>query len=72
MLSEETVNDIKKLISQYPYPRAAMLPALSLAQKEKGYIGDDVMVELANILNVPISSVKSVVYFYDLYRHRPG
>lgn len=47
------------------------MPALYAAQDQLGYIPDQALEEIAEILDLPASEVGSVATFYSMYFHRP-
>ncbi len=71
MLSEEAVANIKELITHYPVPRAALLPALHIAQGEEGWLSKEVMEEIAELLDITPSDVLSVASFYTMFFKQP-
>jgi len=50
---------------------AACIPALHLCQDQNGWISDDVIVFVANRLNLSAAHVKGVVTFYTLFNQKP-
>lgn len=49
-----------------------VLPTLHLAQREFGWISEDVMRLVADRLAIPIAQVSSVVTFYTMFLARPA
>lgn len=71
MLSEETKKAILDLQKKYPVKRSALIPALHLAQSEKGYLSLETQTEVANLFQLDVNEVHSVVTFYDMFFERP-
>ncbi len=72
MLSSETRKKILQLKSRYPQARSALLPMLHLAQRQHdGWLSDEVMVEVAEVMGLSPAEVRSVVSFYTLFNRRP-
>ena len=69
MLDREKIKDI---VSRYPERRGALLPVLHLAQREYGWLSQDVMREVSEVLNLPEATVKGVATFYAMYRKVPA
>lgn len=67
MLSPETIERIRQAAKQYPDSRAAMLPAISLAQGELGRLAGDTLRTIAEALDVPESEVYGAASFYALH-----
>jgi NADH-quinone oxidoreductase E subunit len=47
------------------------MPVLWLAQREFGYLSDEVMAYVANLMSLPLAWVASVASFYTMYYKRP-
>lgn len=62
------VNELKRI---YPIKDACLLPVLHLAQKEFGYISNDVMEYISDLLEVPPAKVYGVATFYTMYNKKP-
>lgn len=73
MLTEKEVNEIGKEINQYPYPAVACIDALKIVQKHRGWVSDESVKDIAELLGVSISEVDSVATFYSrIYRKQVG
>ena len=70
-LSEAAKEKVRGFFPRYPDKRAAMLPALHIAQEEVGYISLQVMRDVAELLDVPPSKVMDVVTFYTHFWTHP-
>lgn len=72
-LSDKFYNEIKRIRSRYPSDRnqAALIPALHLAQNEKGWISEPVMDEIAAAIDIPPPVVREVVTFYTWFNLKP-
>src|SRR5499433_3401893 len=69
--SEDAMNRYKKILSHYPEKRAALIPVLALAQKEFGWISQEVSEYVGGLMGYPPSDVLSVATFYTLLRKKP-
>lgn len=66
--SPEAVAELNEIVSHYPEPRAAMLPALWIAQREYGgEITPEAIAEVAWRLGRPTVEVEGVATFYTMY-----
>ena len=70
-LSNAVKEKIKTFFSRYPTKRAAMLPALHIAQDAIGYVSLRAMRDIAELLEVPPSAVMDVVTFYTHFWTHP-
>ncbi len=71
MLSEKAKKEIKQEMKKYPEKKASLLPALHIAQKEKGWISEETMEEIAQNLDLEPIEVKEVVSFYTMFNMKP-
>lgn len=71
MLSEKTRNSILSLQKLYPEKRSALIPALHLAQSEKGYLPPEMQKEIAELFEIDVNEVNAVVTFYDMFYEEP-
>src|ERR671910_918539 len=55
-----------------PQGRAALLPALHLAQQLHGWIPEAVAAEVGRILGVPLADVHGVIDFYEMLSRQPA
>ena len=69
--SPETLAEYEAALRRYPERRAALMPVLWLAQREFGYLSDEVMTYVADLLGLPSAWVASVASFYTMYYKRP-
>jgi NADH-quinone oxidoreductase E subunit len=61
----------EKLLSRYPDKRAALLPALNLAQEVRGFVSPETMDEVAALLGLDHAYVRGVATFYTMYNRAP-
>lgn len=71
MLSENTKQQIIQLQGQYPQKRSALIPALHIAQREKGYLPREIQNEVAELFGIEPNEVNAVVTFYDMFFEEP-
>ena len=62
---------VEKLLSRYPNKRAALLPLLNLAQEVQGYLSQEAMEAVAEIVEESPATVRGVATFYTMYNKRP-
>ena len=67
----KALQDLQTVLQRYPNTQAALLPALWLAQRERGWISDRTMAEVAEVLGLTPAYVKGVVTFYTMYHQHP-
>lgn len=71
-LTEEFKARAARICARYPRRDAALLPLLEELQKEKGYVAEEAMDELAGFLEIPYARVKAVVTFYTMFNRGPA
>jgi NADH-quinone oxidoreductase subunit E len=72
VLSDELKTRIARLEERYPQAKSALLPALHLAQREHGgWLSDEVMAEVAQVMGLPPAEVRSVTSFYTMFNRQP-
>lgn len=71
MLSASNLKKLEELKKRYPTSQALVLPVLWMVQEEHGYISEEMMKEVAKMLNVPYGHILGVVTFYTMFRTRP-
>jgi NADH-quinone oxidoreductase E subunit len=69
--SPEAQAAFEQILTRYPVRRAAIMPALWLAQREFGYLSEDTMAYVAELLQLSPAFVASVASFYTMYYKRP-
>ena len=69
--SEEAMREYQEILRHYPEKRAAVIPVLTLAQREFGWISEEVAEYVGNLMDYPASDMKSVSSFYVLLRQKP-
>jgi len=73
MLSQQAKTEIQKLMTQYPDKRSAVMPALHVAQREIGWLPDEVVQEIGDMIGLSKTEVNGVATFYTMYaREKPG
>jgi len=71
MFSETAVKELEEIRAKYPNARAALLPAIYIAQKEFGWLSPEAYEIVADILGAPKATVRGVATFYAMYKHKP-
>jgi NADH-quinone oxidoreductase subunit E len=71
MLTEEEIKEIQKEVKQYPYPAAACIDALKIVQQHHGWISDESVKDIAQVLRISGEEVDSVATFYSRIYRKP-
>jgi NADH-quinone oxidoreductase E subunit len=70
-LEEDIKERAKMLIALYPEPRSALIPICHLAQEQDGWLTEDAMEEIAEIVGVTPAEVRGTASFYDMLHTEP-
>ena len=72
MFTEEVLKKLDVIVQKYPTKKAALLPALWLAQEENdGWIPREAMKDIADFLELAPAEVEGVATFYTMYNKVP-
>ena len=63
--------ELDELLGRYPTKMAGLLPALWMVQHERGWVSEEGMAEVAELLEITPAYVKGVVTFYTMYHQHP-
>jgi NADH-quinone oxidoreductase subunit E len=66
--SERLARDI---IARYPRAKSATIPLCHLAQEQDGYLADDAMVHIAELVGVTPAEVLGTASFYEMFKRQP-
>jgi len=69
--SPESLKRFEEIVGRYPRKEAALIPILSMAQKEFGYLSLEAMEYVARIMGLPPARVYSVTSFYTMLNMKP-
>ena len=70
-LLQKTLIRINKEIAKYPVKKPAVMATLYIAQEQNGYISNEVIKEVASLLEMTSEEVLGVVTFYTMYFQKP-
>ena len=71
MLTEQERGEVTEELGHYPNPRAACIEALKIVQKHRGWVSDDALKDLAELIEMPAAELEGVATFYNLIYRRP-
>ncbi len=69
--SEDTLKEYHEVLGRYPTRQAALLPTLWMAQREFGWISDEVEDSVSRLMELPAAHVRAVVSFYTMFYRQP-
>jgi NADH-quinone oxidoreductase E subunit len=65
-LTPENTQRALDLIALYPQARSALIPILHVAQEQDGYLTEDAMAHVAELLGLTAAEVRGTATFYDM------
>jgi NADH-quinone oxidoreductase subunit E len=60
-----------EIIARYPRPKSALIPLLHLAQEQDGWVTNDAMAHIAELVGVTPAEVLGTCSFYEMFKREP-
>ena len=70
-LSAANVLLAKEIISRYPRPKSALIPLLHLSQEQNGWVTNEAMEHIAELVDVTPAEVLGTCSFYEMFKREP-
>ncbi len=67
-LTDANVALARQIITRYPRQRSALIPLLHLAQEQDGWLTDDAMEHIAELLGLEPAEVLGTASFYEMFK----
>jgi NADH-quinone oxidoreductase subunit E len=71
MLTTEERNEIQTKLEQYPTRQAMSIESMLLIQRHRGWVSDDSLHDLSDLLGLSVAELDGVATFYNLIRRKP-
>jgi NADH-quinone oxidoreductase subunit E len=71
MLSFEERSEIEAKLADYPNTQAVAIEAMLIVQRHQGWVSDERLRDLAELLRLSVADLDGVATFYNLIRRRP-
>ena len=71
LFNEEELKKVEDIKSRYPDSQAALLPVLWMVQEKEGWISEDSMRYVGDLLQVSYEHILGVVTFYTMFNKKP-
>ena len=71
MLGSEEIAEIEHELPAYPQRRAACIEALRIVQRHRGWVSDEAIRDIAELLEMSPDELDGVATFYNLIYRRP-
>ena len=69
--SSDELQEVARLKGLYPEPKAAIMPVLWMAQKKWGWLSEEVLRYVGDVMELPYAHVMGVATFYTMYFKKP-
>ena len=70
-LNDANVALAREIISRYPRRKSALIPLLHLSQQQNGYVTEEAMRHLAELLDITPAEVIGTATFYEMFKFEP-
>ncbi|HUP72875.1 MAG TPA: NAD(P)H-dependent oxidoreductase subunit E [Acidimicrobiales bacterium] len=60
-----------EILSRYPVKKSALIPLLHLAQEQAGYVSEEAMQHVAELVEVTPAEVLGTCSFYEMFKREP-
>jgi len=71
ILSEKSIARIKEKMTRYPRRKSVILPAITIAYFQLGYLDDDIYQEISKIIDIPVVDIATAASFYTMFPKKP-
>lgn len=71
ILNEDSVKKIQEKLPLYPRAKSVILPALTIAYHQCGYVGDEIYHEISRIIKIPYVEIAEAATFYTMFPKAP-
>ena len=69
--SDDNLKTALEIRSRYPVAKSATIPLLHLAQEQDGYVTDDAMEHIAELVGTTPAQVLGTCSFYEMFKREP-
>lgn len=70
-LTEDNVRLAREIIARYPRARSATIPLLHLAQQQDGYVTNEAMAHIGELVGATSAEVFGTASFYEMFKFEP-
>jgi NADH-quinone oxidoreductase subunit E len=70
-LTDQNVALAKEIIARYPRQKSALIPLVHLSQEQNGYVTEEAMRHIAELIDVTPAEVYGTASFYEMFRFEP-
>jgi NADH-quinone oxidoreductase subunit E len=70
-LNDQNVALAREIIARYPRSRSALIPLLHVAQEQDGWVTEEAMEHIADLLDLTPAEVLGTCSFYEMFKREP-
>jgi len=70
-LNDQNVAQARDIVARYPKKKSALIPLVHLSQEQNGYVTQDAMRHVAELIEVTPAEVYGTASFYEMFRFEP-
>ncbi len=70
-LTDEEISEIREELAHYDQRQAASIEALRIVQRHRGYVSDESLAAIAEVLGISTADLDGVATFYNLVYRKP-
>jgi NADH-quinone oxidoreductase subunit E len=70
-LNDQNVALAREIIARYPRKKSALIPLVHLSQAQNGYVTEEAMRHVAELVDVTPAEVYGTASFYEMFRFEP-
>ena len=70
-LSEASVIVAKEIMGRYPKARSATIPLLHLSQQQNGYVTNEAIAHIADLVGATSAEILGTATFYEMFKFEP-
>lgn len=70
-LNDQNVALAREIIARYPRKKSALIPLVHLSQEQNGYVTQEAMRHIAELVEVTPAEVYGTASFYEMFRFEP-
>src|ERR671915_2624561 len=70
-LNAANVELARQIVARYPRPRSALVPLCHVAQQQDGWLSEEAMAHIAELLDLTPAEVLGTASFYEMFKLEP-
>ena len=70
-ITEENIRLAREIIGRYPKAKSATIPLLHLAQEQDGYVTNEAMAQIGELVGASSAEVFGTASFYEMFKFEP-